>query len=139
MPGDRKSIRLREYDYSTAGAYHITICTANKRKIFRNGKELSVFGKIAEDNFKYIEEKFCIDIQVFSIMPDHIHILINNFYTNHDEGREKITNIIGAYKSKVQNDCLIYCKKNGIILGKLWQRSFYDHIILYQNFHYYSF
>jgi len=30
----RKSLRLKEYDYSTAGAYFITICTKDMRKIF---------------------------------------------------------------------------------------------------------
>ena len=30
----RKSIRIEDYDYSTPGAYFITVCTANREKIF---------------------------------------------------------------------------------------------------------
>lgn len=30
----RKKIRLQGYDYSTAGAYFVTICTQDHRKIF---------------------------------------------------------------------------------------------------------
>ena len=30
----RKSIRIEDYDYSTPGAYFITICTVNREKIF---------------------------------------------------------------------------------------------------------
>jgi len=30
----RKSIRIVDYDYSTPGAYFITVCTANREKIF---------------------------------------------------------------------------------------------------------
>ena len=30
----RKPIRLEDYDYSTPGAYFITICTANREPIF---------------------------------------------------------------------------------------------------------
>ena len=30
----RKSIRLKNYDYSKVGLYFITICTQNKEKIF---------------------------------------------------------------------------------------------------------
>ena len=32
---DRKAIRMANYDYSTPGAYFITVCTANREKIFR--------------------------------------------------------------------------------------------------------
>ena len=40
----RKQIRLKDYDYSTFGAYFITICTANREKIlwnFRRGERSS--------------------------------------------------------------------------------------------------
>ena len=30
----RKPIRIENYDYSTPGAYFITVCTANREKIF---------------------------------------------------------------------------------------------------------
>ena len=30
----RKTIRIEDYDYSSPGAYFITICTANREKIF---------------------------------------------------------------------------------------------------------
>ena len=31
---ERKKIRLSDYDYSMPGAYFITVCTANREKIF---------------------------------------------------------------------------------------------------------
>jgi len=37
---ERKNIRLKEYDYSRNGAYFITICTKDKKKIL--GTILSV-------------------------------------------------------------------------------------------------
>ena len=33
----RKLIRIEDYDYSTPGAYFITVCTANREKIFWDG------------------------------------------------------------------------------------------------------
>lgn len=33
----RKQIRIADYDYSTPGAYFITVCTANREKLFWNG------------------------------------------------------------------------------------------------------
>lgn len=33
---ERKNIRLKEYDYSRNGAYFVTICTKDKKKILGN-------------------------------------------------------------------------------------------------------
>ena len=33
----RKPIRIENYDYSAPGAYFITVCTANREKLFWNG------------------------------------------------------------------------------------------------------
>ena len=33
----RKDIRLKNYDYSSPGAYFVTICTENRKIYFRNG------------------------------------------------------------------------------------------------------
>lgn len=35
---ERKKNRIEDYDYSTPGAYFITICTANREKIFRSDR-----------------------------------------------------------------------------------------------------
>lgn len=42
-----------------------------------------------------------------------------------------IGNIVGAYKSLVANECLQIFKQNhpGEIMGKIWQRNYYEHII----------
>jgi hypothetical protein len=34
MRRDRKAIRLKDYDYSEAGGYFITICTYNRKYLF---------------------------------------------------------------------------------------------------------
>jgi putative transposase len=40
-----------------------------------------------------------------------------------------IFDIIGAYKSLVANECLKIYKSKNKIMGKLWQRNYYEHII----------
>ena len=37
--------------------------------------------------------------------------------------------IIGSYKSLVANGCLGIYKSKNEIMGKLWQRNYYEHII----------
>lgn len=84
---DRRSTRLKEYDYNTPGAYFLTICVENRKcilsRIVGTGVldspkvELLPYGKIA---VKYINqlndfyEHLAVDSYV--IMPNHIHILL---------------------------------------------------------------
>ena len=85
----RKRNRLEKYDYSSAGAYFITICTEGRREILSRivvggdvldapkKEELLPYGEIAE---KYIHQlnDFYGDIVVdrYVIMPNHIHIML---------------------------------------------------------------
>ena len=55
----RKSIRLKEYDYSSKGLYFITICVREMKHIFgitsKNSVTLNECGKLLDDtisNFK---------------------------------------------------------------------------------------
>ena len=76
----RKQIRLKDYDYSTFGAYFITICTANREKIlwnFRRGElsspaviELSDVGKIVDKEIRKLDTIYdCVSIDKYSITP----------------------------------------------------------------------
>jgi putative transposase len=40
-----------------------------------------------------------------------------------------IGDIVGAYKSLVSNECLKICKQNNMVMGKLWQRNYYENIV----------
>ncbi len=50
MPGQRKSIRLKDYDYTQEGAYFVTICVNNRRCLFGDVSDgemiLNEYGKI---------------------------------------------------------------------------------------------
>ena len=58
----RKSIRLREYDYTGAGAYFITIVTHPRKILFGeidNGEmRFSPMGQIADEHWRQIPEHF---------------------------------------------------------------------------------
>ena len=49
--------------------------------------------------------------------------------TNVAVARTTISDIIGAYKSLVANECLKIFKSKNEIMGALWQRDYYEHII----------
>jgi REP-associated tyrosine transposase len=145
----RRSIRLKEYDYSQEGAYFVTICTHKKMSIFEN------------EHISAIVEKCWLDIPVhfpavqldeWVIMPNHMHgiIIINDkckatkYYTNSvynvrrgdPMGRpyirppgpapDSVGTIIGQFKSVVT-------KRINKLLGmpgaRVWQRNYYEHVI----------
>jgi putative transposase len=80
---NRKSIRLKGYDYAQAGLYFVTICVQHRRCLFgeiQNGQlHLNPAGKMIEKWYAELEKKFP-DIQCHEkiIMPNHIHFIVEN-------------------------------------------------------------
>ncbi len=134
----RKHPRLNNYDYSSAGAYFITICTQNRQCILShtvgrglapaetNKLKYTLFGEIAEKQLLLLENRYSyLSIGEYIIMPNHIHaILILNSETAGASPRPTVTDIICAYKSLTTKEC-----KNNGFKGTLFQTSFYEHII----------
>ncbi len=102
----RRSIRLKDYDYSQSGIYFITICVDNKECLFGqiddvfddNGRNIDSkftptdIGKIAQEEwFKTAEIRKNIELDAFVLMPNHLHgiIIINNDYDNGGAGTDK--------------------------------------------------
>ena len=144
----RKPIRIEDYDYSTPGAYFITVCTANREKIFwsdRRGElcspainahvddqgsplraELSDIGKIVHAEISKLNTVYdAVRVDKYCIMPDHIHFIIS---INTDEnGRTQfaptISRVIKQFKGSITKQ-----------IGRpIWQKSFYDHGIRNQQ------
>ena len=77
----RKPTRLKEFDYSTPGAYFITICTKDKLHLFGkilNGQmQLTGLGKVVNQEILKIASFYLnVRIDKYVIMPNHIHMII---------------------------------------------------------------
>ncbi|MCX6122937.1 MAG: hypothetical protein NTX44_15100 [Ignavibacteriales bacterium] len=77
----RKSIRLKEYDYSQPGEYFVTICTYDRKCFLGEGIEekikLSPIGEIVENCWKEIPKHFSkVNLDEYVIMPNHVHVII---------------------------------------------------------------
>jgi REP element-mobilizing transposase RayT len=148
-----------------------------------NEMVLNEFGRIAHNEWIKLPERFPnFELDVFQIMPNHMHGIIsvgagftpakneaigeNETWVNrpqndngqsHDVGHvgagftpahynevkpqpngsiragvnpaPAIGDIIGTYKSLVANESLKIYKSNNEIMGKFWQRNYYEHII----------
>ena len=182
----RKGIRLPEYDYSSEGAYFVTVCTDGKRRILSElptvgaddsvrpyalsgsaelanktdrphalpgttvvaddpvrhhvltdtnvGADDSVrptvptiltpIGKIVEECILSLSlHNNGIRLDKYVIMPNHIHLLLRFVPAEGGQSRPPLQKVMQSLKSVTTRKCWQF----GI--SKLWQRSFYDHVI----------
>jgi len=129
----RKSVRIPEYDYSRNGAYFVTICVDKMQKVLskiEGGMEpvganivrpkLTQIGKIVDNAIKEIPNNYKdIFIDIYAIMPNHIHLIIRIDGDGRTMFAPTISRIIKQLKGVVTKQ-----------IGKpIWQKSFYEHII----------
>ena len=146
---NRRSIRLKEFDYSNPNWYYVTICT-NERinyfgKIVNSKIILSDIGNKAKEFWEQIPEHFdYIELDSFIIMPNHIHgiIIINsrnvqlniptkrkdNYFSKISSQKGALGIVIRTYKAMVKkwSNETIYTKFK-------WQRNYFEHIIRNEN------
>jgi putative transposase len=125
---ERKQNRLKNYDYSTNGAYFITICVNNQinllweNEFFSTGEniKLSDAGIIVDKAINNIHVVYPnVQVDKYTIMPNHIHMILLLL----TDWRPMVAPTI----SQVVNQMKGYATKH---IGKaIWQKSFHDHII----------
>ena len=81
----RRSIRLKNYDYASPGAYFVTIVTHRRQCLFGNVMDgqmrLNEFGEIVRDEWLKTETiRPRVQLDEYVIMPNHVHgiIIIND-------------------------------------------------------------
>lgn len=131
----RKELRLTGFDYSKKGAYFLTICTQNRKNILSTivGEgsplpQLSRYGEIVDVWVKKISEKYSeISVDCYVIMPNHIHLLLS---IAKDGGRgdpsPTVEAAMGWFKYQATKEIN---KIRGTTGEKIFQRSFFDHIV----------
>ena len=82
----RKNIRLRDYDYSKAGYYFVTICTKDRHELLgsirvgatapgRPFVQLTQLGKCVDETIQLAGNE-TVKIDKYVTMPNHIHLII---------------------------------------------------------------
>lgn len=145
-----KSIRLKGYDYSRAGAYFVTICTHNKECLFGSVMDenmvLNDFGRMVDVEWlKTAEIRKNVVLDGYVIMPNHFHGIF--LITENDGGKARLATtgynvsikmefgkpkpgslpvIVGSFKSAVTRQINLVRGTPG---KEAWQRNYYEHII----------
>ncbi len=78
---NRKSIRLKGYDYSQAGLYFITICVQDRELLFGKIETdemiLNDAGKMIQTEWEKLPQRFSnIELDEFIVMPNHFHAIL---------------------------------------------------------------
>ncbi len=137
---ERKTIRLKGFDYNAPGAYFITICTKNNRCLLSklgvgtgvlDGPQLILtkYGKIAEKQIQAMDELYeNLSVDKYVVMPNHIHLLIRILCTTDEYGPSRTpvptrNSIISRFVSTFKRFC---DKEYG---ENIWQPRSYDRVI----------
>jgi REP element-mobilizing transposase RayT len=154
-----KSIRLRDYDYTTEGVYFITICAANRATIFGEvsdaGVRLTQIGQLIEDAWYDLpnhHHSASLDLHV--VMPNHFHGLIVLSEMRQSSPRESGSHdlarrgraatreafgkpVAGSIPTIVRSFKAAATRRVNQVFGcgrgGIWQRNYYEHIIRNEN------
>ncbi len=77
----RRSIRLKEYDYSNVGAYFITLCSFQRECLFGDvvtgEMRLNDMGLMVRECWQRIPAHFLyLEMDEFVVMPNHFHAIL---------------------------------------------------------------
>ena len=132
----RRSIRLKEYDYSQPGAYFITICVHNRERIFGNivngNMKLNIYGKVVTTYWGNLSRNYpYLELRALVVMPNHVHgILVIKSDLAGKCKNHSIPDIVRSFKTFSSKRINELRNTKGI---PLWQRNYWEHIIRNQS------
>ncbi|GBO53335.1 hypothetical protein APA_1242 [Pseudanabaena sp. lw0831] len=131
----RRSIRLKGYDYSKAGAYFVTICINQRKTLLGeigNGiMKPTPAGEMVQTVWNQIPLYYLnIELDAFVLMPNHIHGIVV-LKSQSKESSMTLGKIIHRFKSyttaKYRHG--VNQGKWQAFVGRLWQRGYHERII----------
>jgi REP element-mobilizing transposase RayT len=152
----RRSIRLKGYDYTQAGAYFVTMVTWRREPLFGeivDGEtRLNGLGQVVQREWERLTHRFPhIQLDAFVVMPNHVHAIIfivdgrgeasaikkpvlsESLSVDASPQHAPIGTQPGSLGAIIQNFKSISARKINQIRcmrgSPLWQRNYYEHII----------
>jgi len=139
---NRQSLRLAGWDYSSDGAYFVTISTCDRRHLFGevvNGHvSLNDAGNLVADSWRWLAQNYShVLLDEWCVMPNHLHGILVLSGDGHDSGRggsrtaptpkrKPIGRLIGAFKTVSTKQINLRRQTPG---ARVWQRDFWEHVV----------
>jgi putative transposase len=153
---NRRSVRIKPFDYAQPAAYFITICAHANRNIFgevvSGTIRLNELGRIVEESWRALPSHFSnIRLAARVFMPNHLHGIVSiqgsvrhraqmmgsDVLVCPSGGRRfgaavgsSIPIIVRSFKSAVSKKARAVLRKP---LFQVWQRGYHEHIIRNQD------
>ena len=123
----RRSLRLKDYDYSQPGAYFVTICSWQRQPLF----DRAVLRRILIETWHALPVRYAnLSLDTLVVMSDHIHGILHLTSPIKHVPKPTVSDIMRAYKSITSVSWIRYNKSQHMACDRhLWQGRFYDHII----------
>ncbi len=150
---NRRSIRLKNFDYSQNGAYFVTLCV-NQRvclfgEILNGTMVLNEIGRIVHCVWENIETNRNVQLDAFVIMPNHFHAILHiisaDLHGNQGEAGETFASplpefkmfpfgtVPGSFNAIIQNFKSVTSRRinrfNNTPGVQVWQRNYYERVI----------
>ena len=132
----RKSNRLAHFDYSTAGAYFITICTQDRLPLLGQivgggafdapNVQLSKAGQIVQQHIESGNHISDVAVDKYVIMPNHIHLIL----LVDETASGRISHALSPANAVIPHFVSTFkrfCHRD--VGRKIFQRSYHDHVI----------
>ena len=148
----RKDLRLKDYDYSKAGYYFVTICTEGKEcvlgTVVDGFMKLNNAGEMIKKWIVKLNDKYeNIELDEFIIMPNHIHFIVIIVGADPCVSPPRISDSAGTHTGVPLHTIIQWLKTmstNEYIKGvkdgqykpfynRVWQRNYYEHVIRTDN------
>lgn len=135
----RKKLRLPDYDYASAGAYFVTICTADRQPVLWQADcsrpcspadiRLSDIGRLVEQCIAQITGRYPhIRVDKYCIMPDHVHLLL--MFQPAEDGRQVAAPTQSGERAALSTVVGHLKRWVSMQLGySVWQKSFFEHVV----------
>ena len=132
----RKPNRLTDYDYSTPGAYFITVCTKDRLPILSRivgggafdapHPQLTKAGQIVQRHILSGNRIPGVTVDKFVIMPNHIHLILlvdDTAAAGASKAPPPTNAVIPHFVSTLKR----FCHRD--LEQRIFQRSYHDHVI----------
>lgn len=145
---NRRSIRLKGYDYSKQGLYFITVCSQDRicyfGQIKNHDMKMNDSGIMVQNEWMKLKTRFPnIDLHEFVVMPNHFHGIIEitagasagasvgASLVDAPATKTTLGDIMDAFKSITTVEYIRGVKNHGWqrFNKKLWQRNYWENII----------
>ncbi len=141
--GERRSVRLPQFDYRSNGIYFITLLTARRVPILGNIADcsviLSLIGTAVNVELKrYADASRYAWVDQYVIMPNHVHLLPSidrdlrqtKVLAPMDEVGEKIrSGSVASFVAQMKSSVTKKIRAEHGIEKAVWHRNYYEHVV----------